>query len=366
MNAIILTAKFGMGHYSASAALQEAVLARDPSVNVCILDLLEYSLPHWHRAIYQSYNALIKSGSKIYNRFYNRTERRADKGDEQAALPYPHFFLKRLEQLIQEEKPDLFFATVPCCAQLVSLYNRTHAKRIPLVTCITDITSHWEWIAPHSDVFLVASHELGRQLIRRGVDPDKILVTGIPVRMSFHHASRRMAHVPRQLLIMGGGLGLLPKDEAFYEALNRLPNTRTTILTGRNQACFDRLHGRYENIQVVGYTQEVDRYMQQADLLISKPGGITTFEAIHSGLPMLVIAPNLQQEVQNARFIEDNGLGVVLWKCPQDLHDQIAQLLTDGGTLRQIQRNMAAFVQGLEADLYGAVQKKLSGERAAS
>ena len=365
MKTIILTAKFGMGHYSASVALKEAILARDPGAQVQILDLFAYAFPTWHKAIYRSYNALIKGGSKLYNCFYNRTERKAGQEQGNNAMPYPHFFLQRLETLIDEEKPDLFFATVPFCAQLVSLYNYTHAKRIPLVTCITDISSHWEWIAPDSDLFLVASPHLAQELIRRKVSPEKILVTGIPVRKAFHTAQGRMAHVPRQILIMGGGLGLLPKDEAFYETLNRLPNTKTTIITGNNQSCYRRLHGRYENIQVIGYTDQVSQYMQQADLLISKPGGITTFEAIRSGLPMLVITPFLQQEIQNAHFIEDNGLGVVLWEKPQNLALEIGQLLSSGSTLHQIQRNMAQFAAQLEPDLFQAILKKLTMERVA-
>ena len=94
---------------------------------------------------------------------------------------------------------------------------------------------------------------------------------------------------------MGGGLGLLPRKDSFYEALDALPGVRTTLITGGNQKLYDRLHGRYGHIEVLGFTDKVYEYMARADLLLSKPGGITLFETITSELPILAWEPFLQQ-----------------------------------------------------------------------
>ena len=122
----------------------------------------------------------------------------------------------------------------------------------------------------------------------------------------------------RRLLVMGGGLGLMPRKDSFYEALNALPNTDTTIITGRNQKLYDRLAGKYPHIEVVGFTDRVYEYMAQADLVLTKPGGITLFESIFSELPMLAWEPFLEQEKLNARFLVKRGLGRVAAKEPEE------------------------------------------------
>ena len=90
---------------------------------------------------------------------------------------------------------------------------------------------------------------------------------------------------------MGGGLGMIPFDNNLYQNLNDMENVKVTIITGKNKKIFNKLNGKYSNIEVIGYCDKVHEYMQESDIIISKPGGITLFEAIHSQLPMFVIYP---------------------------------------------------------------------------
>ncbi len=106
----------------------------------------------------------------------------------------------------------------------------------------------------------------------------------------------------RRLLIMGGGLGLLPKRDSFYEALNALPDVRTTLITGGNQKLYDKLHGKYENIEVVGVYRPGIRLYGPRLFNALQAGRITLFETIFSELPILAWEPFLQQERNNARF----------------------------------------------------------------
>ena len=144
----------------------------------------------------------------------------------------------------------------------------------------------------------------------------------------------------KQLLIMGGGLGLLPKGDAFYEALNGVPGLSVTVIAGKNKKMYKKLHGKYENIRVLGFTDQVETYMRQADLIISKPGGLTLFEAIHLELPMLVFSPFLEQEIKNAEFIAENGIGRVLSAEPEESVEEILALLWDDAALSHMERNM--------------------------
>ena len=196
--------------------------------------------------------------------------------------------MDRLEELLADRQPDAVIATHPICARMMSRWKKETGSALPLITCVTDLSSHSEWIHKGTDCYLVGSEEIKEKLAAKGVDREIICVTGIPVRLEFKRPGRRRADGQRRLLIMGGGLGLMPRKDSFYEALNALPNVRTTIITGSNQKLYDRLAGKYPNIEVLGFTDRVYEYMAASDLVLTKPGGITMFESIFSELPILV------------------------------------------------------------------------------
>ena len=146
---------------------------------------------------------------------------------------------------------------------------------------------------------------------------------------------------------MGGGLGLLPRDSRFYQELSALPNTHITIITGRNEKLFKRLYGRWENIQVVGYTDHVWDYMSRADLIVTKPGGITLFETIFAQVPILTWPPALQQERNNARWLVREGIG---WVAGEDCVKDIALLLEHDYALQAARTRMGQLKGQLEAE----------------
>lgn len=127
-----------------------------------------------------------------------------------------------------------------------------------------------------------------------------------------------------------------------------MPGVRTTIITGGNQKLYDRLHGRYEHIEVVGFTDRVYDYMARADLMLSKPGGITLFETIFSELPILAWEPFLQQERENARFLIRHQIGRIAPREPEACLDAIVRLLADGAALARMGTNMRRLKGQLE------------------
>ncbi len=139
---------------------------------------------------------------------------------------------------------------------------------------------------------------------------------------------------------MGGGLGLLPKSMEFYNQLNSLENVKTTVITGKNTEIYNMLYGKYENINVLGYTDEVYKYMQKADLILSKPGGITLFESIFSETPLIAFKPFLQQEINNTNFILNNGIGKVLETSPDKCFDKIKKIIFDDAILDNLSNNI--------------------------
>lgn len=342
MNILILTGKFGMGHWSASQSLRQQIMA-EGFHGAQVVDFIEYALPGTSEAVYRSFSLLVTHGSGLYNTYYKMTE---NLGSEGRPL-LERRFLDKLEDLLAEQKPDAIIATHPLCAQLVSRYKLETGSDIPLVTCITDLTAHSEWLTHGTDLYLVGAADLIAPICAKGVAEERIVVTGIPVKRQFYTTNHCRGEGKRRLLIMGGGLGLLPRKERFYEELNALQDVETTIIAGRNEKLYQRLEGKYENIRVLGYTDKVYDLMAGADLLLSKPGGITLFEAIATELPMLSWEPLLQQEINNGHFMTSMGLGGVAAMELEDCVAVIDDLIHNDGTLAWMAGNMRRLKESL-------------------
>ena len=161
----------------------------------------------------------------------------------------------------------------------------------------------------------------------------------------------------RELLIMGGGLGLMPRRDSFYQELNALPGVHTTILTGRNEKLFRRLNGKYENIEAVPFTHEVEKYMARACLMLTKPGGITCFEAIAARLPILAWQPFLRQEQENAGFLVTRGMARIAAKEESACLTAIRGTIYDDEALSAMEQAMERTSAALERiNLCGMIQ----------
>ena len=240
MRVLILTGKFGMGHYSASLSLRQELLRAFPGAQAEVVDLIAYLRPNTAQATYRWFNILVTQGSGLFNLYYKLTQ-------DLPAMDWGLFEeqeLERLGALLSDRRPDAVIATHPICARMVSRWKGETGSALPLITCVTDLSSHSEWIHKHTDCYLVGSNGVRDKLAAKGVDRRKIKVTGIPVRLEFKAPGHRRTDGRRRLLVMGGGLGLMPRKDSFYEALDALPGTDTTIITGRNQKLYDRLAGK--------------------------------------------------------------------------------------------------------------------------
>ncbi len=346
-----------MGHYSAAMTLAEQIGAFDPSINIIVRDIYEIAFPEYCEMFYRSYMSLVSRGCKLYNFAYKKAVNGKISKQKKGQLGGA-YMAAMLRSAIELERPDVIISTYSLCARMVADYKRQSGKNIPLITCITDVSIHNVWINPGTDIYLVGAAETRAHLLEAGVAAEKIFVTGIPVKSRFCAADRQTMEYntdqafsrKKELLIMGGGLGLLPKQSFFYQQLNALPAVHNTIIVGKNEKLRKKLANKYENITVLGYTDQVDRFMRRADLLISKPGGITMFEAINSGLPLLMFRPFLEQEISNGQFLMNNGLGIVLQNKPEQAVAEIAAILNDSARLSGIRQNMDRLCHNLDQE----------------
>ncbi len=348
MNILILTGRFGMGHYSASLSIKQQIEKEFYNADVSITDIFEYTMPNFHKAIYGGFKLLVSKANFLYNFVYKNSD------EFDATLPFTDAFVNKIDKLIKVKKPDVIISTLPLCSRIVSKYKEKTNSKLPLVTCITDISTHNEWISSHTNIYLVATESVKDNLIQSGVKAESILISGIPVNQQFKNSNlvenSQIKNNYKNLLIMGGGLGLIPVGSDFYEKLNGTKNLKVTVILGNNKKEYNKLHGKYDNIEVIGYTDKVNEYMNKADLIISKAGGITVFETIYSELPMLVLYPFLEQEKNNAFYIENKGIGEIIWDKYQDIATKAINILSDDLKLKKMKNNMAGIKSAVNHD----------------
>ncbi|MDF2541502.1 MAG: putative UDP-N-acetylglucosamine--N-acetylmuramyl-(pentapeptide) pyrophosphoryl-undecaprenol [Herbinix sp.] len=340
MKIIILTGRFGLGHYMAAQAIEQQ-LHHTLQAEIEIIDWMKYASPKYSERYYKLYTLIVDKGSKLYNKRYLRQENK--KINKKPELY--HYFMWQFTKFLQVKKPDVIITTLPLCAQLVSCYKEKYELKLPLITCVTDITGHSEWISKHTNLYLVGSETVKNKFIEKGVNSSIIHVTGIPVRLEFDTDIRDLEYRNfskrrKSLLVMGGGLGILPKDDCFYEGLNSLHNMEVTIITGNNRVLYHRLHNKYQNLTVLGYVENVFDYLKKSDAIVTKPGGITVFEAIHAEVPILAWNPFLQQEIYNADFINEAKIGRIITGDSNECIDQIRSAMEDEMLRRMYQDNM--------------------------
>lgn len=329
-----------MGHCSAAEAIRQQIAIVNPHAEVQVIDLLEYLFPYAADLIYSGFSCMVNFCSAIYNQL-NRM------AGKYASLPMKSHAVGRVTQLLSSA--DLVVSTLPLCSQYVSAFKRKTGSSIPLYTYITDIGAQDEWVTPCTDAYFVGAEETRQELLQKGVSASRIHVCGIPVRQSFLQSTETSKKSDRlELLLMGGGLGLIPAADTFLHTLSQCSDVHVTVITGKNQALYDRLRVQYPAVSVIGYTDQVAEYMCRADLLITKSGGITTFEAIHTGTPLYVIRPFLMQEIGNAHYIERHNLGHVVWSADMDMTQDILSLLHQPVRLKAMRQNMQLLRDRLE------------------
>lgn len=335
MKVLILSGRFGMGHNSAAKAITEELYKIDKNIDVNIVDLIEYMYPSISDLIYKSFSKVVNKYPEIYNMIYKTSEK-----VEMDTKLSGSKINQKISILLNMYKPDVIISTIPICARTISAYKSLKKIDVLLVTCITDISKHTEWIKPDTDIYLVPTREIKESIIESGIDKEKIFVVGIPIKPEFkNNNSVNEIEGEKNILIMGGGLGLLPDLDDIMYKLENIENMTTTIITGTNKKAYNEFQGKYKNTEIVGFTDRVSEYMAKADIIISKAGGITLFESIYSEVPMFVINPFLAQEITNAEFIEKNSIGKIIWN-KKDFSDLLLDLIYNESKLKEMKNNM--------------------------
>lgn len=345
---MILSASAGAGHLKAADALRSAFAQRGIT-ELSHIDALKYTSPMVRNIYSRGYIDLVNRAPKVLGLLYDNAD--IPWKDEKQRLVFDRLNTLPLVRMIEKEQPDLVVCTHFLPAEIISwLICKGRLDSRHAIT-VTDFDMHAMWLCRHFDDYFVALPETREHMSQLGVPADCIKVSGIPIDPVFaqHKDKREMKakyglsqHKPA-ILLSAGGFGVGPVDEILQSLIAGLMHeVEILILCGRNHELknkLDKLSSRTaeSNVRIipVPYTNDIDEYMASSDLLLGKPGGLTSSEALAKSLPMLIVNPIPGQEERNADHLLEEGVAIRCNNLPT-LAFKIDRLLDDKQKLQDM------------------------------
>jgi processive 1,2-diacylglycerol beta-glucosyltransferase len=360
---LILSGTFGNGHQQVAKAISDASPLCIPDAEPIVVDVFEWLHPYLNTLSRFAYMKSIQTFPKLYGYLYQKT-----RYHNSFSIKMNHILTsgaKKLFDLLKELQPSIVVSTFPFAAAMIAKLKEDHLTDIPSITVITDHTDHSFWIYPYTDYYLVGSQWVKNQIVQSGVESSKIRVTGIPVHPKFQtpfrqkelRAKYRLRENLPTILVMGGGDGLIGEGLLSPHALDLIDEPlQFIIVCGRNKRLAEQLKNQVVStkhaITVIGFTDYVHELMAISDLIITKPGGVTTAEAAAMELPILLYKPLPGQEQDNAAYLTEKGAAVEAASIEELLH-HIHRLVSDRFCLKDMKKkagtlgNKAAVFQAL-------------------
>lgn len=333
------------GHHRASCAIEQAIRRLDPNTSIVSIDAFQFTSRFVRWAISRSYSSLIRHQPDVWEYLYDNPVVHRRIQHFQALLHRYH--AAKLQRLLDTIDPDGIVCTQAYPCGVVADFKKRHSVQIPLVGVLTDYAPHLYWFHDAVDVYVVPSEQVKQRFLTRGVEASRVRVLGIPIDLRFREARDRAAAArtlgldPQQpvILIMGGGGGFGQLREIVLN-LDTLPfPCQLIVVAGTNGPLLSWLQiQRFRHrVLALGYTEDVAELMDLATLLVSKPGGLTSSEALAKGLPLVIVNPIPGQEAYNARFLLAQGAAVQAGS-PETVRQTVRDLLESPDRLQALRR----------------------------
>lgn len=352
MNILILSASTGGGHMRAANAVASYMHQKNEQINVKIVDSLLYINPILNKTVTNGYVYLATKTPKLYGKIYSLTNK--ERRLTNFVTRVNNIFANKLLPLIDEFKPDIIITTHPFPTEMVSkLKDRSHIN-VPLICIMTDYAPHKTWINEKVDAYIVANDDMVEQMANEGVDKKKIYSYGIPIdEVFFEEKEKRCVLEELELdkdlptiLMMAGSFGVSNVLNVYESIVDIDLDFQIILVTGKNQRLYNHLEDvikeSNKKTKLIYFTNQINRFMQSSDIIITKPGGLTVTEALACNIPMAIFDAIPGQEEENAEFLLKHNMAVRI-KEGESCRSAIIELLNDQNKLNSMKKACKSF-----------------------
>jgi processive 1,2-diacylglycerol beta-glucosyltransferase len=362
---LFLSARVGEGHRAAADAVRQRLVTR--GLRGEVVDSYRYAASLFSKVVSDGYIGMVRTIPQVYGFIYDRAERATAAGGFRVWAS--EFTARNIRGLMERLRPSAVVCTHAFPCGVMSAYKRLYDPSMPVMGIVTDFVVHPFWIYRNIDAYAVATPEIQAALVSRGIDPGRIGVDGIPVDPRFgtvppdREALREALGLPRAaavVLVMGGGLGLGPVATTV-RLLAQTSGARDgavspvipVVIVGKNrrleQRVIEQARRDGADVRVLGFVENVFDWMRAADVLVTKPGGLTTSEALAARVPLVLLRPLPGQEERNARYLVSRGAALRASR-PGELVRAVDAVLEGGRAAGRLRDGAAALAHPDAAD----------------
>lgn len=321
MKTLVFSVTAGEGHNSTAAAIQTFLQGKN--IDCVVVDTYGYVNRMLRSTVAKGYLFSTNKAKQAYKGAYRLAEKRNFNANRMSPARMANTVIaKKILQCISECDPDVIVFTHVFVGIVLDVLKKHGKIKVDTIGIVTDFTIHPYWEESlHIDFIVTASELLTRQAKRKGFTDQQILPLGIPIKPKFsqsvpqRQARESLGLDPDKptLLMMSGSMGY--GDIAMnIRSIDQLDfDFQIISVCGNNQDAkleIDRLRTS-KRLLNFGFVNNIDLLMDAADCLITKPGGLTTSEAMAKRLPMILVNPIPGQEERNAEFLVNNGVAMV-------------------------------------------------------
>ncbi|MGZ9583880.1 MGDG synthase family glycosyltransferase [Paenibacillus marinisediminis] len=318
---LLLSEGFGTGHTQAAHALANGLKRLDPDIHPRVMELGKFLNPTVAPLVIEAYRKTVSTRPRLVGLLYRKQYQKPLNRITQLALH--RIFYSHASLVVQQLRPDAIVCTHPFPNIIMSRLKRA-GLQVPLYTLITDYDAHGSWVDDKVNTYLVSAEVVKRKLLDRGVSPDRVIVSGIPVHPKFWERSAQedaraalgLRSMPT-VMFMGGGWGLSLNDVRLDEVTQRWRDrVQFLYCMGSNHKMIDRMKQapafQHPNVHIYEFTKEIPVMMDASNLLVTKPGGMTCTEGMLKGIPMLFDSPIPGQEEENCQYFIERGFAQMM------------------------------------------------------
>ncbi|WP_423709379.1 MGDG synthase family glycosyltransferase [Undibacterium sp. WLX3042] len=319
---LLLSVSAGSGHRRAAEALLACTPA-DEQVEIRHLDVMDFVTAGFRKIYTDFYIRLVSRAPLLWGYLYHATNSaQANSILEKLRRGVERLNARPLKKMLTSFQPDAIICTHFLPAEMLSHLLQKSELNCPVWVQVTDFDLHRMWVHDNMAGYFAANVEVAERMRQNGIPAQKIHVTGIPVMPGFmqRHDRRSCAteygldpHKPT-VLLMGGGAGVGDLDKLTAHLLRLETPFQLITLAGNNTQMLHKMQALAQKhpgkLLPLGYSNQVERLMACADLVITKPGGLTTSECLASGVAMIVTSPIPGQEERNADFLLEQGVAL--------------------------------------------------------